>query len=170
MSFKEYLPYIVAFIIAAPFLIYMRQFVFAYIRYKEKEMKLAGVRVGGDSRLQAYERMMLFLERLKPANLVKEFADELRMDEYIYLLEQRINQEFDYNASLQMYISKALWQDISASKNDIIHLAWKTRELMNKDVRLDEYKTVFLLNYVNGEDFISLVQERLKKEALTIGN
>lgn len=170
MSYSEYLPYAVAFIIALPFLIYLRQFVFTYIKFKEKELQLLAVKGGSENRLQAYERMTLFLERIKPANLSKDFDNGLQPHEFLYLLEKKVAQEFDYNASLQLYISKSAWQNIVASKNRVVQLAVQSYEGLQQDISLEEFKTVFLVNYMQGEDYIGHTQDQLKKEALTLGN
>lgn len=170
MNYSEYLPYAVAFIIAVPFLIYLRQFVFTYVKFKEKELQLLAVKGGSENRLQAYERMTLFLERIKPGNLTKEFDSGLKPHEFVYLLEKKIAQEFDYNASLQLYISKNTWQDIVTSKNNIMLLAHQSYEGLQQDVSLEDFKTVFLMNYMQGDDFIGQTQDQLKKEGLTLGN
>ena len=170
MSYIDYLPYIAAFFIAIPFLIYLRQFVFTYIKFKEKELKLLAVKGGAENRMQAYERMMLFLERLKPANLIKDFDKTLKPHEFIYLTEKRIAQEFEFNASLQLYVSKNSWQNIVNSKNSIVQQAFKTYEALQNDVSLEEFQTLFLMDYMNGEDYISQTQDQLKKEAFALGN
>jgi hypothetical protein len=43
-SFSGYLPYAFALIIAIPFLVLLRQFVFTYIKLKEQEIRLLSVK------------------------------------------------------------------------------------------------------------------------------
>ena len=95
------IPYAFALLIALPFFILLRQFVHTYIRLKDKELKLISIKANGDVKMQAYERMTLFLERLKPSSLVEKFNKELAIHEYIYLLEKTISEEFDYNKVLK---------------------------------------------------------------------
>ncbi len=74
-------------------------------------------------RLQAYERMTLFLERIKPNTLVvrvKPFSDD-KLD-YENLLAQTIEQEFEHNLTQQIYVSTDCWNVIVASKNATIQL------------------------------------------------
>ena len=66
MKFENLLPYAFALIIALPIIILFRQFVYTYINLKNKELKLLAVKANGDLKMQAYERMTLFLERIKP--------------------------------------------------------------------------------------------------------
>lgn len=78
-------------------------------------------------RLQAYERLALFLERISPGNLiprVKPFGDE--KGQYADLLTRTIEQEFEHNLAQQIYVSKKCWGVIKASKNATINLIRQT--------------------------------------------
>lgn len=74
-------------------------------------------------RLQAYERLALFLERINPSKLLVRIApfnsDKL---EYANLLVQHIEQEFDHNLSQQIYISDNTWTIILTAKNTTIQI------------------------------------------------
>lgn len=165
---SPYFPYAFALLLALPFLVLCRQFVYSYIALKEKELQLLLVKSGGENRVQAYERMTLFLERMKPANLVNKFDKNLKPHEFIFLTEKSISEEYDYNSSQQLYISKLSWQNITTAKNNIIQLAHKTYENLSSDSTLEEYKTVFLMNYVNGDDYVSQALENLRREYLIL--
>ena len=70
------------------------------------------------TRLQAYERMVLFLERIKPSKLLIRVAPiDSNKDNYEALLVQSIEQEFEHNLSQQIYISEKCWNIINAAKN-----------------------------------------------------
>lgn len=74
-------------------------------------------------RLQAYERLTIFMERIDPNRLltrVKPFNDDL--DAYENLLIKNIEQEFDHNISQQIYVSQECWNLINAAKNATIHI------------------------------------------------
>lgn len=170
MELSDYLPYIAALLVVIPVLVLFRHFAFRMIELKEKELKLLSVKSGGENKLQAYERMTLFLERIKPANLVAKFDRDLKPHEFIFLVEKSVSEEFDYNSSMQLYISKVSWQNITSAKNQIIQLAHKTYEGLNNETSLEDFKTVFLMNYLNGEDFIAETIDDLRKEAFVLGN
>ena len=83
-------------------------------------------------RLQAYERMVLFLERIKPTKLllrVKPLTDD--KNEYESLLIANIEQEFDHNLAQQIYVSEECWVIITTVKNTTIQLIRKSS--MNSD-------------------------------------
>ena len=72
-------------------------------------------------KLQAYERMTLFLERINPIKLVLRVAP-ISDDKQGYenLLINTIDQEFEHNLTQQIYISDESWQIIIRTKNAII--------------------------------------------------
>ncbi len=165
---SPYFPYAFALLIAAPFLIYTRQFVYSYIKLKNQELNFMTVKGQSEQRIYAYERITLFLERIKPANLVTKFDQDLAAHEYLFLIEKTINEEFDYNASQQLYLTKNSWNKVVNCKNSILHLLHKTYENLSNDSTLQDFKTVFLMNYINEQDHISACIEDLRKENLII--
>lgn len=168
MTDSPYFPYAFVVLIALPFLVFIRQFVFSYIKLKNQEIKLLTVKGNSEQRVHAYERITLFLERIKPSNLVTKFDRNLAIHEFVFLLEKTINDEFDYNASQQLYLTKNLWKNVVNAKNNMLHVVHKTYESLNGNSTLDDFKTVFLMNYMNGEDFIAQTIEELRKENLIV--
>lgn len=78
-------------------------------------------------RLQAYERMTLFLERINPSKLllrVTSVNDD--KEAYMHSLLDTMEREFEHNLSQQIYISDKCWNVIIASKNATIHIIKKT--------------------------------------------
>ena len=168
MDFENLMPYAFALLIALPIIVLLRQFVYNYINLKNKELKLLVIKSNEEVKMHAYERMTLFLERIKPSNLVSKFDKELEIHEFIFLLEKSIAEEFEYNSSQQLYISKNSWENIVTSKNNILQLIRKTYENLTSNATLKDFKTVFLMNYVNGGDYITETIEDLRKEALLL--
>ncbi len=77
-------------------------------------------------RLQAYERMALFLERISPGKLLTRMApvgDE--KEQYISLLVHTIDQEFEHNLTQQIYVSDECWNTIKTAKNTTIAMIRK---------------------------------------------
>ena len=78
-------------------------------------------------RLQAYERMALFLERISPPRLlVRVSPNSSNKEDYESLLIATIEQEFDHNISQQIYVSDECWNIINAAKNATIQLIRKS--------------------------------------------
>ncbi len=78
-------------------------------------------------RLQAYERMVLFLERVNPSKLlirVAPFSDD--KNDYENFLINQIEQEFEHNLTQQIYLTEDCWTVITTAKNTIIQNIRKT--------------------------------------------
>jgi hypothetical protein len=85
-------------------------------------------------RLQAYERMALFLERITPSKLLIRVAPSSSDKElYESLLIQSIEQEFEHNLTQQIYLSDRCWNIITAAKNATIQLIRKASLLEKTD-------------------------------------
>lgn len=70
-------------------------------------------------RLQAYERFVIFLERLSPVNLVYRVHETgMTAREFQTELLQTIRSEFEHNTSQQLYISIVAWQNIHKLKEE----------------------------------------------------
>ncbi|MDD7887672.1 hypothetical protein [Flavivirga sp. 57AJ16] len=85
-------------------------------------------------RLQAYERMALFLERITPSKLlIRTTPLSSNKEDYEALLIQSIEQEFEHNLSQQIYISDECWNIITTAKNATIQLIRKANLLEKTD-------------------------------------
>lgn len=162
-----YFPYAFAVLLALPFLVYMRQFVYSYIKLQKQKINLMTVKGQSEQRTQAYERLTLFLERLKPSNLVTKFG-EIEPHEFVFLAEKMISEEFEYNASQQLYLTKNSWGQVVACRNKVSHLLHQTYENLSGESTLQDFKTVLLMNYMNDEDYIAATVEILRKENLIV--
>lgn len=99
-------------------------------------------------RLQAYERLTLFLERIDPNRLltrVKPISKDL--DAYENLLINNIEQEFDHNISQQIYVSQECWNLINAAKNATIHII-RQGVMHEKDSSPDNLRQYLLSSFM----------------------
>ncbi len=78
-------------------------------------------------KLQAYERMTLFLERIDPAKLLVRIAP-ISHDkaDYANLVIAQIEQEYEHNLTQQIYVSDECWGYITTAKNATIQLLRKS--------------------------------------------
>lgn len=162
-NFETLLPYAFALVVAFPFLGLIKLFVYRFIAFKTKELAILSKQKGNvEIKLQAYERMTLFLERIKPVNLSQKFDNNLNVSELTYLLEKNVSEEFEYNISQQLYIQAESWENIMTSKNNILRLIQQVKEVNPKSA--EEFKTLFLMNYLKGEDYLSATIDNLRNE------
>lgn len=115
-------------------------------------------------RLQAYERMVLFLERINPNKLlirVPPFSDD--KIEYLQVLVQQVEQEFEHNLSQQIYVSDRCWAMIVTAKNTTLQLlrnkavsgdiknAQELQEVVLKEGLQDEHPSEAAIIYIKNE-------------------
>ena len=115
-------------------------------------------------RLQAYERMALFLERINPTKLIIRIAPIGNdKNDYESLLIHHIDQEFEHNLTQQIYLSNECWTIILTAKNTVIQNIRKTtmnervtdsqklRETILSDLYDNQSSTTVALSYLKNE-------------------
>lgn len=74
-------------------------------------------------RLQAYERLTLFLERISPNNLlISTYKPGMKAARFQKELINKIRGEFEHNITQQIYMSSNAWNAIRTAKEEIIKL------------------------------------------------
>lgn len=119
-------------------------------------------------RLQAYERLSIFTERIHPRSLISRLYDtDLTNQQFHLILIQNIQQEFEHNLSQQIYVSNQVWKTVATVKeqemamiNNIggsVNPNGPAREMVNK-----------IMDYLQHEDTImpvSIALEMINNEA-----
>lgn len=114
-----------------------------YLIHKEAQKELL------PHRLQAYERLTLFLERIDPSRLlvrVKPFSDAV--EDYEMLLIKNIEQEFEHNLAQQIYVSPECWNVVSAAKNATIQII-RQIGMQDQDKTSDQFRENILKKYMD---------------------
>ncbi len=118
-------------------------------------------------RLQAYERMTLFMERISPANLVYRIkAQNDNKQAYELSLIHTIETEFGHNLTQQIYISNECWNVISSAKNATIQLVIDTAK--DTDIKSsDQFREAIINKVVNkqspSDTAIAFIKEEVSK-------
>lgn len=72
-------------------------------------------------RLQAHERMVIYVDRINPANLLPRlFQNGLEVRALQLLATSEIKNEFQHNISQQLYVDANTWEVIRKLKDDTI--------------------------------------------------
>lgn len=121
-------------------------------------------KLGLPLRLQAYERLALFLERINPTKLlirVKPLSDDKMA--YQNLVIQHIEQEFEHNLTQQIYVSDECWLMILTAKNTVIQNLRKTA--LNPEITsADTFRETILSNQLEVASTSTLALDFLKNE------
>lgn len=86
------------------------------------DLKLANQTLITPIRLQAYERVILFLERINPSSLVMRSNKAVSAPMLQGELLKTIRSEFEHNLSQQIYMSSKAWEAAIRAKEETIKL------------------------------------------------
>ena len=120
-----------------------------------------------DLRLLAYERMILFLERISPSVLLRQVPKESNsVIDYQLGLLSSVQNQYEHNITQQMYLSETLWNHIVKNKYSIDR--WITSAGQNSSISsVDHFRELLIKNStdvnVSNKKTISLIKVELKK-------
>ncbi|HEX7014939.1 MAG TPA: hypothetical protein VF191_05465 [Cyclobacteriaceae bacterium] len=144
----------------------VRSFVQRDLELKKLEVRSRSIETILPNRLQAYERMTLFLERISPQNLlIRLNTTTAPSREFHQLLLQEIRNEYNHNVSQQVYMSERVWELIKSAKEDLIVVINEAASSMTEEsTSTDLARRIFELMLKKEADTIGHAISELKKE------
>ena len=90
---------------------------------RDYELRKSQMNVTTPIRLQAYERIIIFLERIEPNNLVLRINKVgINVATLHAELVKTVKTEYEHNISQQIYVSANAWHLVKAAKEETIKL------------------------------------------------
>ncbi len=138
-----------------------------------KELEMKRLEVRGRSietllpvRLQAYERMTPFLERISPQNLLVRLNNPgFTAQDFQKILLDEIRNEYNHNVSQQVYMSEQLWDMIRNAKEDLVIQINEAAGAMKEEATgIDLARQIFQSAIDKKVDPINHAMSELKKE------
>ena len=158
-------------IVPASLVLYAMYLTFTSILNKDYEKKIVELRFKNSEtvlpiRLQAYERIILFLERITPNNLLLRVSNPAYSSkEFQQVLLKEIREEFNHNLSQQVYMSDKSWSLVKKSVEDLMATINSAANLLPSDASgLDLAKTLFEIIIEKNADITSDAIAFLKDE------
>lgn len=144
----------------------VRSFIIKEIELKKLEIRTRSIETILPNRLQAYERMCLFLERVSPPNMLLRLNNPgYSAREFHKLLLDEIRNEYNHNVSQQIYMSEDVWNMIKNAKEDLTILINEASSGMGADATsLDLARRIFELTLEKKVEPIGHALSELKKE------
>lgn len=138
----------------------------------QQQMRLMEIKQGQQSttlplRLQAYERLSLFIERISIPNLILRLRTEgMQAGALRVALMMAIQQEFEHNITQQVYVSEQLWEIIKIARTDSVNLVTGVSENVDpKADAVDLINALFAVMEERGASPLATAQVAIKKEA-----
>lgn len=144
----------------------VRSFIIKEIELKKLEIRSRSIETVLPVRLQAYERMTLFLERTSPQNLLVRINQPgLSSRDFHKLLLEEIRNEYNHNVSQQVYISEEVWSVIKNAKEELIIEINEAAQMVHNDApSIELAKRIFEVALSKKVDPMALALSELKKE------
>lgn len=144
----------------------VRSFITRELELKKLEVRSRSIETILPARMQAYERMTLFLERIQPQNILIRLTNPgLTARDFQKLLLDEIRNEYNHNASQQIYMSEEVWNQIRNAKEELIMVINEAAMRVAGEVScVDLSKKIFEMVMDKKMDLISHATTELKKE------
>ena len=90
---------------------------------RESEQKIENAKITIPLRIQAYERLVLLLERIKPESmLLRVMTPQMTAGLLHQELLITVRAEFEHNLSQQIYVSQESWNAVKLAKDSLVRL------------------------------------------------
>jgi len=149
----------------------VRRFLLSDIKEKQIAMLRENQGPAVRLRLQAYERLALFVERIHPRQLTPRiYQSGMSVAELQATLIFNIRTEFEHNLSQQIYVSKAVWDTIRGIKEQEMNMINSIASQLSPD---DNGKELHkrMVDYVlslEGDLPIDVALQMINEEAKTV--
>jgi nitrogen fixation-related uncharacterized protein len=117
-------------------------------------------------RLQAYERMVLFLERINPPNLlIREMQPGFNVGQFQGSILSAIRDEYEHNMSQQLYLSEKAWELVKSAKEKVVQVVnTSALEFKPEDEAIKLANKVLSSGFEGGKDPIEQAINAIKEE------
>jgi len=144
----------------------VRSFIAREIELKKLEVRGRSIETVLPARLQAYERITLFLERVSPQNLLIRLNNPaFTARDFQKVLLDEIRSEYNHNVSQQVYMTEEVWNNVRNAKEDLIITINEAASQIAPDATgIDLSKKIFEQLMNQKQDPIGHALSELKRE------
>lgn len=98
------------------------------------ELKVNALKIIMPLKVQAYERFLLYLERVQLPVLVKRvYVPGIEKGVFHLELLQNVREEFEHNLAQQLYVSNSTWNAVKNAKEELINQINSTFEQLKDE-------------------------------------
>lgn len=118
----------------------------------QMQMRLDVQKTSLPVRMQAYERLVLLLERIEPAGLlVRTNLQGMNASQLHSALIQTIRSEFEHNLSQQLYVSTKAWEMVRTAREETIKRINTAAMKLTPEATSTELASQILINDIDAE-------------------
>ncbi len=133
----------------------------------QMQMRLDVQKISLPVRMQAYERLVLLLERIEPAGLlVRTNQPGMNALQLQSALVQSVRSEFDHNLSQQLYVSTKAWEMVRNVREETIKRINTAAMQLPADATSADLASLILINDIDTQQSaVKSALDLLKSEA-----
>jgi hypothetical protein len=133
----------------------------------QMQMRLDVQKLSLPIRMQAYERLVLLLERIEPAGLlVRTNLPGMNASQLQSALIQSIRSEFEHNLSQQLYVSTKAWEMVRNAREETIKRINTSAMKLTPEATSTDLASLILINDIDAEQSaVKGALDLLKSEA-----
>jgi hypothetical protein len=136
---------------------------------KAIDLKLNNQSIISPIRLQAYERVVLFLERINPSSMVMRLNKTGNASNFQGELLKTIRSEFEHNLSQQIYMSNKAWELTVRAKEETIKIINTAATRVEGDVSAMEFAQAVIavtsqLSELPSKAAVDFIKKEIAKE------
>ena len=91
------------------------------VGHDNENLKIVSYKLIVPLRIQAYERLILYIERIQFPVLVKRvFHPAISRNDFQFSILQNVQDEFEHNLAQRLYVSETTWQLIVLAKEEVL--------------------------------------------------
>ncbi len=116
-------------------------------------------------KLQAYERLMLFCERIDINNLLYRLLNsEMTGEQLAQSLIVAIQKEYEHNLAQQLYVSDNLWRIIDQAKNNVLELITSTSSNMGSNYTSSALTSSIQRDQETASQSLAIAKKAIREE------
>jgi uncharacterized protein YjaZ len=133
------------------------------------ELRMQNQKLLTPIRLQAYERIVLFLERIAPTSLIlRVHQPGMNALQFQTALIKGVREEFDHNLSQQVYISNAAWELVRNAKEETIKTVHIAASKLNDQASGNDLSTTIIeitmqAGQLPGKKALDYIKEEIRQ-------
>lgn len=133
----------------------------------QMQMRLDVQKISMPIRMQAYERLVLLLERIEPAGLlVRTNLPGMNASQLQSALIQSIRSEFEHNLSQQLYVSTKAWEMVRNAREETIKRINTSAMKLTPEATSTDLASLILINDIDADQSaVKGALDLLKSEA-----
>ncbi len=145
----------------------LKQFLESQYKIRLLDLKQSQTKTTTRLRLQAYERLSLFCERISiPSLILRLRSEKMNATDLRLAIMVAIQHEFEHNITQQVYVSEQLWQIVIIARDDAVNIVNLVYNSIDPDTNSRDYSNA-IVHYLENREFISSDKalQAIKKEA-----